>query len=269
MSSLTLLGICFGASLIVTLTGFYRTVWFISIGYTLAISSCALLIAMLTPALHWHSVAQLAILFVWATRLGYFLVLRERKASYRDAVADQTDRSQALPFIAKAGIWLSTSALYVCMFSPAVFSIAVLDGSSFSAVATAVAGLLLMATGVIIESIADRQKSGFKRAHPGRFTNTGLFRWVRCPNYLGEILVWLGNFVVGTAFFNLWWHWLAASLGLICIVLIMIGSTKRLERKQTERYGEDAGFRKYCQTVPVLFPWVPVYSLKNVRVYLE
>ena len=59
-------------------------------------------------------------------------------------------------------------------------------------------------------------------------------------------------------------------IGLVCIVLIMLGSTKRLESSQQERYGAlrrisdliDALFR-YC------FPFVPVYTLKTIRVYLE
>jgi len=269
MSDLYLVGLCIGASLVATLPGFYRTVWFISIGYTLAISLCAVLIAIMAPVLEWHSVAQLAILFIWAVRLGYFLVLRERNANYTNAVADQTDRSQALPLVAKMGIWLSTSVLYACMLSPAVFALGPASTLGGIALGVVLTGIVVMLAGVLIESIADQQKSDFKRNHPGRFTNVGLFRWVRCPNYLGEILVWLGSFLVGMAFFDQWWHWLLAAVGLVCIVLIMIGSTKRLERKQKKRYGENAEFLAYCRTVPVLFPWVPVYTLKNIRVYLE
>ena len=65
------------------------------------------------------------------------------------------------------------------------------------------------------------------------------------------------------------WQWLIALAGVVCIVLIMVGSTKRLERKQAERYGDMPDFRRYVQTVPVLIPFVPVYSLQKVRVYLE
>ena len=60
-----------------------------------------------------------------------------------------------------------------------------------------------------------------------------------------------------------------ALIGLVCIVLIMMGSTKRLEKQQDGRYGEQLAYQKYAQSVPVLFPFVPIYSLKNVRVYLE
>jgi hypothetical protein len=62
---------------------------------------------------------------------------------------------------------------------------------------------------------------------------------------------------------------LRCSLGLICIVLIMTGSTKRLARKQMKRHGVNAEFLKYCRTVRVLFPRVPACTSKNIRVYPE
>ena len=65
------------------------------------------------------------------------------------------------------------------------------------------------------------------------------------------------------------WQWAVPFLGLVAIVLIMIGSTKRLEKKQQDRYGNRPDFQEYVRTVPILFPWVPIYSLRNVRVYLE
>ena len=97
----------------------------------------------------------------------------------------------------------------------------------------------------------------------------GLYRWVRCPNYLGEITFWAGNWLLGLMFYTSVLRWVASAIGLICIVLIMMGSTKRLERSQGERYGHLPEYRTYVRTVPVLFPLVPVYTLQNVRVFLE
>ncbi len=58
-------------------------------------------------------------------------------------------------------------------------------------------------------------------------------------------------------------------IGVLCIVLIMVGSTKRLERSQDQRYGGQPAYQAYIRAVPVLFPFVPIYTLKNVRVFLE
>ena len=57
-------------------------------------------------------------------------------------------------------------------------------------------------------------------------------------------------------------------IGLACIVLIMLGSTKRLEEEQNQRYGDRPEFQDYVRRVPILIPYVPVYSFKSLHVYL-
>jgi steroid 5-alpha reductase family enzyme len=126
-----------------------------------------------------------------------------------------------------------------------------------------------MAGGLVIEAVADQQKSAFKKKNPRGFINTGLYRWVRYPNYLGEIMVWLGSWAMSLAFYTNIVEGIISLIGVICIILIMIGSTKRLEFSQGERYGHLEEYQEYVCLVPVLFPFVPVYSLKKVRVYLE
>ena len=61
---------------------------------------------------------------------------------------------------------------------------------------------------------------------------------------------------------------IAGLIGLVCIELIMLGSARRLELKQVERYGTDAAYQAYAARVPVLLPLVPLYSLRRLRVYL-
>jgi steroid 5-alpha reductase family enzyme len=126
-----------------------------------------------------------------------------------------------------------------------------------------------MAGGLGLEALADWQKARFKSRFPGQFCNVGLYRLSRCPNYLGEILFWVGNWVVGLAFYASPLMAIISLIGVVCIVLIMMGSTKRLELTQAERYGSRPDYQHYVKSVPVLFPFVPVYSLQNVRVYLE
>ena len=75
--------------------------------------------------------------------------------------------------------------------------------------------------------------------------------------------------MVGLLFYTSLLGWIASSIGLVCIVLIMMGSTKRLERSQGERYGDLPEYQEYVRSVPVLFPLVPIYTLENVRVFLE
>ena len=48
----------------------------------------------------------------------------------------------------------------------------------------------------------------------------------------------------------------------------MLGSTKRLESQQNERYGNQPEYQAYVRTVPILVPVFPVYTFENLRVYL-
>lgn len=65
-----------------------------------------------------------------------------------------------------------------------------------------------------------------KKEHPDRFCDVGLFKLVRCPNYLGEVFIWTGVFVSGVTALNGGWQWCAAILGWVCIVYIMFGGAK-------------------------------------------
>jgi steroid 5-alpha reductase family enzyme len=258
-------------ALVISSIGFYRVVYFISIGYAFSIVA----MAITTPLRHfenltWASALQNIFLVLWGLRLGIYLVQREFRASYRKELTNVHQRSAGMTWGRKALIWVSVSLLYVLMFSPSLFSLITLSvTSSWMFYLVQIAGLLLMGGGLVLEAVSDKQKSDFKAQFPNQYCDVGLYRWVRCPNYLGEITFWVGNWMVGAMFYNTLMKWIASLAGVVCIVLIMMGSTKRLERSQDERYGNQLKYQDYIRTVPVLFPFVPVYSLKNVRVFLE
>lgn len=73
----------------------------------------------------------------------------------------------------------------------------------------------------------------------------------------------------GIPFYVSPFRWLASLIGFVSIVLIMMGSAKRLERTQGDRYGDLPEYHTYVDSVPVLFPFAPVYTLENIRVFLE
>lgn len=260
----------FYIALFATLIGYVRTVWFISIGYTLSILCMAgFLFLGYSEYLEISNSIQLLLLGIWALRLGIFLTKREFNSNYRKAVSEQTESSQNQSIWVKVCIWVGVSLLYVMMFSPAAFALQ--EPKVFEELYHwfVYLGLGIMALGLGVEALADKQKSIFKSKQPKQFCNIGLYSWVRCPNYLGEIMFWTGNMIVSLPFFNTWWQILLVAVGWICIVLIMMGSTKRLEKKQKQHYGTNSDFHKYIKSVPILFPWLPIYSLEKVKVYLE
>ena len=79
----------FGVALVASIIGFIRTVYFISLGYTLSIIAMSVLFASQYGGefsiYHWLQVILLAI---WGIRLGSFLVKRELNSNYKNAVKD-------------------------------------------------------------------------------------------------------------------------------------------------------------------------------------
>ncbi len=256
--------------LAVSAIGFYKLVYFISIGYgfsiaAMALSSLALSFGSAGPI----AAAQALLLAAYGLRLGFYLVARERNAGYRASQEADADRGGAGGLALKLVIWVSVSALYVCQFMPALARFAA-DASlrADPLPALSLAGLAVMAIGLAVETVADRQKALAKRASPKRFCDSGLYRLTRCPNYFGEMLVWTGNILAGAALLGNVLTWALAAAGYACIILIMIGSARRLELGQEARYGSDPEFRRYAETVPALVPFLPLYSLKKARIYL-
>lgn len=266
LAVLPLLALC----LLVSAIGFRRLVWFISIGYGFSVAA----MAIASLALGWASASPITwvaaiLLAIYGLRLGLFLALREGKAAYRASQEADGDRSGEAGLGIKVAIWLTVALLYVAMFLPVL--------SRFHAEARGLgdplpilsgAGLLVTALGILIEAIADRQKSAAKKRAPGRFCDSGLYRLVRCPNYFGELLVWTGSLVSGASLQASWLSWLASLAGYAAIYLIMKGSARRLELKQGERYAQDPDYARYAASTPILFPFLPIYSFRKSRIYL-
>jgi steroid 5-alpha reductase family enzyme len=91
---------------------------------------------------------------------------------------------------------------------------------------------------------------------------------VRFPNYFGEMVFWLGVWVSALSAYQTPLAWALGALGFACIELVMLGSSRRLELKQSERYGADSAYQAYARTTPILFPLTPLYTLRNLKVFL-
>ncbi|MCQ2328152.1 MAG: DUF1295 domain-containing protein [Paludibacteraceae bacterium] len=245
--------------------GFKRFIWFISIGYGYSVAGIALAVAIIHfHSLTWATGLMLLLLMFYGCRLATYLLFRElRNKNYTKTVSlDAKNNTDYKPMVLVA-IWLSCVLLYLCQTSPIIFRVQnAADGLSDNMI-TAWIGVAIAAFGIVMEAWADHQKNVAKKINPNRFVDTGLYRIVRCPNYLGEVLLWTGVFVCGIGAYHTWWQWLMALLGYIGIIYIMFSGARRLELRQDHNYGTDEAYLRYKKSTPILLPFVPIYSVKN------
>lgn len=78
------LSIALGTALIITFPGFFRVVYFISIGYGYSIAGIVAVYALfLFDKAKWNTYLQLLILFIYGIRLGTYILIREKKIQYK------------------------------------------------------------------------------------------------------------------------------------------------------------------------------------------
>lgn len=60
--------------------------------------------------------------------------------------------------------------------------------------------------------------------------------------------------------------WTLTLLGMLYILALMTAAAAGLERKQDERYGDRPDYQEYVRSVPILFPWVPLFTLRKLLI---
>ena len=253
-----ILGIC---ALLCSI-GFYKFVYFLSVGYGFAVCGAGIAtLIMFRENLTLVTIAMCILFIAYGIRLGGFLLWREIKsASYRKTLAHVTNTEKPMPVFVKATIWACVSVMYVLQVSPVFYRAVNGDNGNIFAYI----GAIIMFVGFVLESMSDKQKSAAKKINPKRFCDTGLFKLVRCPNYLGEVLFWTGVLVSGIGSLQ-GGQWVIAILGYILIVYVMLSGAKRLEIRQNKNYGNDPEYQAYVKKTPIIFPFVPLYHLEDIK----
>lgn len=261
MINWTLLGILFAVALVCCSMGFKRFVWFMSVGYGFAVAGIAVAALVYGAALGLLTVPlgiALLVCAAYGLRLGVFLLKRETGNKTYKKILD-TKVGKEPPVFVKAVMWLSMGVIYLAETA----------GLHFRMVNRTVddvclyAGIAIMAAGAVIEALADKQKSEQKAQNPDMVATEGLFRFMRCPNYFGEILFWTGVFLSGLTSYAGAFQWITAVLGYVCIVFIMVDGAKRMEKGHISRYGNQPAYQAYAEKTPILFPFVPLYHLNR------
>ncbi len=249
----------FAAALLISALGFKMYIWFFSMGYGFAIAGEGLvMLALFGKRLDAGTALACALFILYGCRLGGFLAYRETKTAYNKNMAGEIKQGVSLGV--KCAIWVSCALLYVLLVLPVFYR---LYNGAGSNVWTYI-GAAVMFAGVAMEAAADLQKDRAKKVNSHRFVDTGLYRLVRCPNYLGELLLWTGVVLSGVGGVH-GWQWLPVLTGYAAIVYVMFSGARRLEIRQNKNYGRDPAYRKYVKSVPIILPFVPLYSVEKYK----
>lgn len=263
----THLGIFFGLSLLVCLCGFKKYVYFLSIGYGFSVAVIGAAMAVLGLSGAYGSLAlahyiQFALLVIYGFRLSGFLLIREIKsAAYRKTMEEVVGDESKMPMFVKAVMWLSVAVLYVSQTSGVAFRLFNNGGTS----AIQWIGIAVSAFGIWLEALADRQKSAQKAVRPDMVATRQLYKIVRCPNYFGEILFWTGITLSALDILQGVGQWITVIIAYVLIVFIMFNGAQRLEKRQMARYGDNAEYKAYADSTPIIIPLLPIYHLNKQK----
>ena len=207
------------------------------------------LLLALSPERDARSIILTVLVVVWAVRLGSFLFTRNLRSGGDDRFEEI--KASKLRFFS---VW-SVQGLWVSLTAAAAW-IAITSAHSAPLGWTTFIGIAVWVIGFGIEVTADLQKSRFKAepANSGRFIRSGLWSVVRHPNYLGEILLWIGVLIVAAPVLQ-GWQWVALLSPVFVIVLLTrVSGIPLLEAKAERKWGDDPEYRAYRARTPALVP---------------
>ena len=254
---------------------YWRKVFSISVGYGAAIAAISLVLmrtfdvpVVSKPSDYLASPSKLLVLatLLYGIRLAAFLVLRQGTVH---GINKQSDIAEGMSRIKSNLLAVGVSFLYACFLLPVLYALRADDAwygdKRVYVQSTECVGLIMCYLGLLLETVADHQKYMVKHRFGVAYDGTkfvgptgGLYRICRHPNYLGEVLFWMGIYVTSTFSFGTnMIGWVFSTIGLWSIVSIMLGSTERLERKHKEKYGNQEKFQAWHNHVKApLFPFV-------------
>lgn len=229
-----------------------QTEKFFDITGSLTYITVTLLAVLLGRSGDWRAILLLALVVVWAARLGSFLFKRIHRSGKDERFDDiKPSFARFLMTWTLQGLWVS--------FTLAAALAAITSQMKKGLDVFAMAGLLVWIAGFTIEAVADQQKNAF-RANPdnkGRFIRSGLWAWSRHPNYFGEIVLWIGVAIIALPVLR-GWQWLTLiSPVFVFFLLTRVSGIPMLEKRADEKWGGQSDYEAYKANTSILVPLPP------------
>ncbi len=197
----------------------------------------------------WSQRVLLVMIIVWAIRLGTYLVVRIRSIG-KDKRFDNV-RENYFKFLI---FWVVQGVVAPLVLVPAFLFFLYSQGER-----GLLGGIFIWLVGLLIETLADIQKYTFYKDSKNEtsFLATGLWKYSRHPNYLGEILCWIGVYVF-TFTGLVGGNRLIGIIGpaTIIILILFFSGIPPLEKSADKKWGKNSQYLAYKRRTALLIPFV-------------
>ena len=195
-----------------------------------------------------RSLVLTALIALWAIRLSSFLFTRVKRVG-KDGRFDslKTSFTRFLLTWMLQGLWV-----FMCTY-PALIALASPSNSEMIFLGVG-SGIWLI--GWLYEVVADRQKTTFNKNpdNAGKFIDTGVWKHSRHPNYVGELILWIGITLIALPVFQgLQWAALITPI-FVYWLLNKVSGVNLLEARADKKWGDDPKYQQYKNNTPIFFP---------------
>ena len=227
---------------------YYQTEKFFDLTGTVSYVSSVLFIFFKSNTVESINLGSLVLstfIIIWSLRLGTFLFLRIKKAG-KDRRFNQIKKSFSWFFMtfSISGMWVTICS--ICALT------GVANGIIFSSIT--IIGIVIFLIGFTIEIIADSQKTKFraKDGNKDKFISSGLWKYSRHPNYLGEIILWLGISLISLSSLEGFQYATLISPIFTYLLLVNVSGINLLEKSGDKKWGKLESYKKYKEKTPRL-----------------
>lgn len=195
--------------------------------------------------INYGNIILSSLIIMWTLRLGTFLFIRIKKAG-EDKRFREIKKSFSWFFMAFtiSGMWVSICA------------ICALTGISNGIELTGVTyiGIVIFIIGFALEIISDNQKTNFRKIeyNKDKFITTGLWKYSRHPNYLGEIVLWTGIAIISYSSIEVYQMFTLVSPIFTYLLLVKVSGINLLEKSGEKKWGHLESYKSYKENTPRL-----------------
>jgi steroid 5-alpha reductase family enzyme len=251
--------------------GFVKSEWIVSYGYGFGVALSALSLLLKQPQQMSIATVHAAALIFYGFRLNTFLFIRNRLSSTYREIGKKIDEKSKERFstrIARTPFVVSCGLLYYGLYLPVLLTSKLVNDATALQSANAGVGIglnvikLLVGLqwfGYMVAAVGDLTKSYVKASEKnGKFLVTsGIFSFLRHPNYTGEILSWTCNSLCGTIAasyllrnkfsFKILSYLGLSMVGWIGMLSVLLRATTNLEERQKNEYGNTDTYKEWIK----------------------